>query len=236
MDAVLKYESFGRVAHMLGGWKIKLQHGLDVAFTEFRDYYNQRGIQTSQKHFTVNMLSLAKQSLSKGWPMLKCKAWNAVLILHWLMEHCTSHHNGSDEHEERFGTMWGWSQIFHIFEHADPMWLTDVQVSQISEFSVLALAGYNSMSNRAVKDKKSRFPMRPKLHQCWHCFQWVRTYKRNGFSMWCMSDESVAGQLARMAARTHASSVHRRVLERWIVFEFSQVLQVLDDDGDDDDE
>ena len=224
MDLALREESFCRVAHLRGGWKIKLQQGLHEAYADFKKYYSDLGVNHPQKHFIVNMLSLAKASLKGGWPMMKCKAWNAVLILHWLADYCLDHHNGSAEFEERCGTLWAWSMIFRIFENADAMWLTDRQVEFVRDYKDMALQGYNAMSFRAQAATRCRFPMRPKLHQCAHCFDWVCATKRNGFSMWCMSDESVAGQLSRMATHTHASTIHRRVLERWVVYEFSQVF------------
>lgn len=159
--------------------------------------------------------------LSKSFPRLKGKAANTMLVLSWLIAWASTTHGtdiSSDEVMQRTFVWWTWNQLFHNLKSAESRnMLTFDEATRAHRLGYTALQGYSQLATAAVTQHKPRCSLVPKLHITKHVLDDMMLTLRNPMERWCYADETVMGQLCRIASRCHLSCLGGRVLIRWAI-------------------
>ena len=124
-------------------------------------------------------------------PILKCKAYNAMVIGEWLAAEsiALSSEKPNDEYlAARAATMWGITEFYAVLRRSG-MWLDDASLTELHRARDAMLHGYNFMASLASEDHMARWPCKPKLHQVDHIERIAQSARQNPKSRWTFQDE-----------------------------------------------
>ena len=182
-------------AHVVGGWKVRFDLQLKLAYTDFIAYCST----TSQAPFTVNMLSMKNLS---SFPLFKGKAANTMVVSCWLARICKEIADRTNtEHDIARATMWwGFMQSIALCKESG-QFLSDDTADKLMECRECALLGFNHLALEAERTGAALWPVRPKLHRYDHMIRSAAQSKLNPAFYWCFVDEDMNGKLKRLGIR-----------------------------------
>ncbi len=207
-------EAFGP-APAEGRWKEKLDVQLAAAHIQLLKWCADNGRECSQPKFRVLNLSM---STKDDWPCLKAKAHNSSVVGDWLATVAvnfvdTIYNEIRSVCVSAFASLWVLVQDTKFPNFV----LSDDQVARASNLREEALLSYEWLSNACEFGGVCQYKIRPKYHNLEHG---VRRMIRTKLSMslsYSFSPEDVMGMCARMCNKTHATSMMRRGVGRWLL-------------------
>ena len=77
--------------------------------------------------------------------------------------------------------------------------------------------GYNKLSKEAAMRRAPLYKFIPKHHVLFHIYLDMLRTRRNAARPWTFSDEENMMNMSSIACAVHASSIHNRTLQRWLL-------------------
>ena len=118
--------------------------------------------------------------------------------------------------ENLVNTLAAFAQIWCIGKAAGP-WCSPEEAAKLERARLAGLQGYNVLSQSCKDRGIYRYEIRPKFHKLDELLRLAVSSRRNFMAQWTMSDEDWIGRMTRLALSTHANTMSRKVVARWIV-------------------
>lgn len=170
-------------------------------------------------------------------PILKAKAYNAIVLTHWLSDVCAEARGEHDKEwtADRAGMLCGLSSFYKLLKTAGP-WLTDDDLVKFRRYRNATLFLFRKLYFLCAEDGLATYRMRPKCHFWDHIERRMHRDRQNAASLWTFSDEDQMRHCLRIAQSAHGSTYEVRTLElRCCQFFTSAQLEYDSDSGDDSD-
>ena len=197
-------------------WKVRLGLQLSSAYAAFRAYCKANRVTCSQPRFTVSRLSL---TTLQCYPMLKCKAWNSMVVISWLASICAEAGEDKDMYStHRAAMLWGFARFHDLLR--DGVWMDDNQVHELCDARDAMLGCYHMLSKLASERNAYRYPMKPKHHMLDHAVRRALHTKLNPGSHWAFAEEDNVGIVMKICQACHDMTMGSRSLQRWCMHFF----------------
>ena len=150
------------------------------------------------------------------WPKFNAKAGNTVRMIEFLL-----HISREDTQHARVRkmTIWAAVEILHALKSWAKcgMFLSSRQARRIEFLRSTFFNGYTKLSTEAAQSGHARYGMVPKFHYLDHILRDAATVRLNPVTHWTFAEEDMMGKMAKMAVKSHALTLPRSTLQRWIL-------------------
>ena len=150
-----------------------------------------------------------------SWPCLKAKAANCLKVQSWLAHKCAKHNNGPHG-ETRALTLWGSTRSSRCAVKLESG-SRRMRLRRVDKSCRAFVFGYNALSAEAHAFGRTRWEMRPKHHVLRHVWKDTLRTARNPAWQWTFVDEDSMMKYVKVSAASHASTIPRAALERWVL-------------------
>ena len=184
---------------------------LGAAFNSFKAWCRRHRVSTSVKKFTEQRL---KRTSKVSWPMLPVKASNAKRVLWWLQEE-TRIAALSPEPMLRLSAVAVYEMCMFLFEldRADII-LSQGEADIATQHGQNFVDTFNALCVESARVSAFLFHPIPKVHYFVHQLRELPVERLNLRHLANFQDEDFMGRIARVAKRSHRSTMSSSVLLR----------------------
>ena len=177
----------------------------------FHGFRRRRNLGATQGTFSAAGLHLTKLT---DWPWIKSKAVNCAILCEWLWDIYSTLGPGRVRDLIRC-TLHGFIGCYtmHTYRGFE---LSSEQCRKLNVFRECMLLGYNALAQhfKSLVPAIPLFSCRPKYHQLDHLLRRCCATKLSPYVTLCLNDESIAGDISKLAHGTHPRSMGFRTIQR----------------------
>ena len=147
---------------------------------------------------------------------MKCKQVNSARISIWLLSIYNTFSNPNREQSLIRCLLWGLTSLWKVCS-VKSIELDDDKLQLLIEARQAILYSYNALSSDFAVQGKALFSPRPKFHVIDETLRRCISSRLSPRQAMTLVDESICGQISKMAFQCHPLSMGRRVVDRWLL-------------------
>ena len=196
-------------------WDLKLDLQLAAAYRSFRAYCKHNHLKVCAPMFKKSKLSM-KRTTSR--PVLKYKAYAALVIVDWLAMICVEQARASTNEyvRARACLLSGLSRMFRVFREGG-VFLDDAEVATLQKALDAFVPASYTLSMLSREEGRSHYHLIPKHHMIVHACRTAIRDRLNPGCYWTFSDEDMMRVIMTSSSACSGLAVHKAGLERWLL-------------------
>ena len=150
-------------------------------------------------------------------PILKAKAFNALLVADWIagVSQQVAEQSPDEYSRMRALCMYGLHAFYDVMRKAGPT-LTDEEARRLQTTHNALVYGFAYMHDCACEGGLRLWPAKPKMHMIAHILSRALATRRNPASSWIFQEEDNVGTMIKIATACHGATYQSRSIERWL--------------------
>ena len=194
-----------------------LDEALRMIYADFVTWSKARGLRSSRRRFTLKLLGRSETN-RKTYPVVgtQVKAASMKVIIAYLAHKTQSMPANNHYERVRATCLWAIADFMHVCDTSD-FWMTKAESDRAVYAGNSFLRCYQFLAAENLARREPLYKVRPKVHYFKHTVMDIRRSRMNPNFFHCFMSEDFVGRHARLASKTHRSSVSIRTLQRYML-------------------